>query len=31
MYLSYGKLGSGGYKYVEDSLEYIRQQMFMEE
>lgn len=31
MYLSYGKPGSGGYKYVEDSLEYIRQQMFMEE
>ncbi|MGM9736827.1 MAG: tetratricopeptide repeat protein [Candidatus Cryptobacteroides sp.] len=30
-YLNYGKPGSGGYKYVEESLAYVRQQMFMEE
>ena len=31
MYLSYGKPGSSGYKYVEESLEHIRHQLFMEE
>lgn len=30
-YLKYGKPGSSGYKYVEKSLEYVRQQLFMEE
>ena len=30
-YLKYGKPGSGGYKYVEESLAYVRQQLFMEE
>lgn len=30
-YLKFGKPGSGGYKYVEESLAYVRQQLFMEE
>lgn len=30
-YLKYGKPGSSGYKYAEESLEYVRQQLFMEE
>ena len=31
LYLKYGKEGTRGYKYVEESLDYVRQQLFMEE
>ncbi|MGM9748948.1 MAG: tetratricopeptide repeat protein [Candidatus Cryptobacteroides sp.] len=30
-YLKYSKPGSGGYKYVEESLEYVRRQLLMAE